>query len=138
MSGDINLTSNFKSAKIWIMFLFYKLFQKRGPCVFKEDIILKNKVSMYLNLTKITKDLPWIWKQLVALTCMLRKKRRKKIRDRHDKMNRYVDEFSVTLLLYGSLDHIYLPILFRAITVTIYVTFIFLTKINALRVTNMV
>ena len=51
-------------------------------------------------------------------------------------MNRYVDEFSVTLLLYGSLDHIYLPILFRAITVTIHVTFIFLIKINTLRVTN--
>ena len=32
MSGDINKTNNFKSAKIWIMFLFYVLsfFQKRG------------------------------------------------------------------------------------------------------------
>ena len=34
MSGDINQSSNFKSAKIWIMFLFYVLsFFKNGDTI---------------------------------------------------------------------------------------------------------
>ena len=56
MFGDINKTSNFKSAEIWTMFLFLctQLFQKRGHYS-REDIIEGvNYLGKYITICNLT------------------------------------------------------------------------------------